>query len=237
MSENNNKSSGLTVHHLQRGQSERILWLLEETDIPYNLVIHKRDPLLAPASIKSLHELGTAPTIEDGDVVMAESMAIVTYILDKYAKGNSVADSLVRKVDSPGYTDYIYWLYFVLCTLQPSESGVMLAYFDKTITDDAAMVRAFPRQRFLRNVGLVEKRLAEKKYLAGDEFTLVDILALWVFTTPRVFIPYSLAPFPNILEWVQRMTSREAYKRAMDKGDHGLPILNGAEPGDKKAVF
>ena len=112
----------------------------------------------------------------------------------------------------------------------------MLVYFDPNIPDDAPG-RSFPRQRFQRNLGLVEKRLGESPFLAGDSFTLADIMAVWCFTTARVFLPWSLEPYPNILAYVGRMTSRPAYKRAMDKGDHGLPILNGPEPGEKKAVF
>lgn len=112
----------------------------------------------------------------------------------------------------------------------------MFAYMDPNISDDAPG-RAFPRQRFQRNLELVEERLRESEFLAGDRFTLVDIMALWCFTTSRTFLPWNLGPYPNILKYVGRMTSREGYRRAMDKGDHGLPILNDIEPGEKKAVF
>jgi glutathione S-transferase len=223
----------LTVHHLQRGQSERILWLLEELSIPYSLEIHKRDPLLSPPSLKAIHPLGSAPVIIDGDLILSESMAIATYILTKHAPSTN---TLTIPSEDPTYPTYLYWLYYVLCTLQPAGSTVMLAYFDPNIPDDAPG-RSFPRQRFQRNLELVEKRLGESQFLAGDSFTLVDVMAVWCFTTPRVFLPWSLEPYPNILAYVGRMTSRPAYERAMDKGDHGLPVLNGPEPGEKKAVF
>ena len=223
----------LTVHHLQRGQSERILWLLEELSLPYNLEIHKRDPLLSPPSLKAIHPLGSAPAIVDGDLVLSESMAIATYILTKHAPSTN---TLTIPSEDPTYPTYLYWLYYVLCTLQPSGTTTMMVYFDPNIPDDA-IGRKFPRQRFQRNLELVEKRLGESQFLAGNSFTLVDIMAVWCFTTARVFFPWSLAPYPNILAYVRRMTSRPAYKRAMDKGDHGLPILNGPEPGEKKALL
>jgi glutathione S-transferase len=223
----------LTVHHLQRSQSERILWLLEELSIPYNLTLHQRDPLLAPPSLKAIHPIGTAPVIVDGDMVLSESMAIVTYILTKYAPSSN---TLIISNEDPTYAIYLYWLYFVVCTLQPAESTVMFAYFDPNIPDDAPG-RSFPRQRFQKYLQHVEKRLGESQFFAGESFTLVDVMAIWSFTTCRIFIPWDLEPYPNILAYVGRMTSRPAYKRAMDKGDYGLPILNGPQPGEKKAVF
>ncbi|KAI9929737.1 hypothetical protein ASPWEDRAFT_41046 [Aspergillus wentii DTO 134E9] len=224
--------ASLTLHHLQRSQSERILWLLEELNIPYNLTIHKRDPLLAPPSLKAIHPQGSAPVIVDGDLILSESMAITNYILSKYAPNNT----LTPPPSDPSYPAYLYWLYFTLCTLQPACSTAMFVYFDPNIPDDAPG-RSFPRQRLQKNIALVEKRLGESQFLAGDSFTLADLMALWCFTTQRTFLPWNLSPYPNIVAYVQRLTGREAYQRAMDKGDHGLPILNGLEPGEKKAVF
>lgn len=228
--------SGLTLHHLQRSQSERILWLLEELNVPYSLVLHKRDPLLAPPSLKALHELGTAPVITDNGLTLSESMAVATYIINKH--GGEAGQHVIVEPESPDYSDYLFILYFVVCSLQPAGSGVMLSYFDETLGDESP-ARAFPKARFLKYLKFTEKWLGEKNrtYLAGERFTLADIMALWVFTTSRTFIPYSLEPYPNILAYVQRIVKREAYQRAMDKGDHGLPILSGAEPGEKKAYF
>lgn len=234
MSDNSTIPSGLTLHHLQRSQSERIIWLLEELQIPFNLVLHKRDPLLAPPSLRAVHELGSAPVIVDGDLTLSETMAITTYILTKYAGEKS--SKIVASPDSANYTDYLFWLYYVLNTFQLTGSMTTMSYFDESL-DDNSPSRAFPRARFQSNLQFVEKRLGNSKYLAGDEFSLADIMAIWTLTTSRTFIPYSLEKYPNILEYVERMTSREAYKTAMDKGDHGLPILNRAEPGERKAFF
>jgi len=236
----------LQVHHLQRSQSERILWLLEELGIPYILTLHQRAPLLSPPSLKAITPVGTAPAIQDGPLTLSESMAIATYILTTYSDGVGtlpsgregaggtlvVPPSAATKV----YTDYLYYLYFVLCSLQPSGSTTMVAYFDKTAPDDGP-ARSLSRMRFQRNLSIIETRLETSPFLAGDSFTLVDIMAVWVFTTFRVFLPYSLKPYPNILGYVGRMTGREAYRRAMKKGDQGLEVLSGVEPGEKKAVL
>ncbi|KAJ5105745.1 hypothetical protein NUU61_003092 [Penicillium alfredii] len=231
--------STLTIHHLQRSQSERILWLLEELSIPYNLELYQRSPLLAPTSLKKLTPQGSAPVLAEGDLLLSESMAIATYILTKHAppsSNNNNNNTLTIPPEDPGYATYLYWLYFILTSLQPAGSTCMFVYFDPNIANDAPG-RSFPRQRFQKQVTLVEQRLAEAPFLAGDRFTLVDVMALWCFTTQRTFLPWSLAPYPNIQAYVGRLTDRPAYKRAMDKGDHGLPILNGVEPGEKKAVF
>src|SRR5919108_4689978 len=97
----------LTVHHLCRSQSERIVWLCEELGLDYELKRYERAPLLAPPEYKALHPIGTAPVITDGDVVLGESGAIIEYILAKYGKGR-----LARRLGHPEFANYLYWLHF-----------------------------------------------------------------------------------------------------------------------------
>src|SRR6266705_1284610 len=96
----------LTVHHLGKSQSERIVWLCEELEIPYELNRYARDPvtMLAPADYKALHPVGAAPVIVDGDLVLAESGAIVDYIIAKYGNGR-----LVLRSDAPDFAQFLYW--------------------------------------------------------------------------------------------------------------------------------
>jgi glutathione S-transferase len=97
----------LTVHHLGRSQSERIVWLCEELGLEYELKRYERAPLLAPPEYKALHPIGTAPVITDGDLVLGESGAIIEYILAKYGGGR-----LQRAVGHREFANYLYWLHF-----------------------------------------------------------------------------------------------------------------------------
>src|SRR6476659_9721986 len=113
----------LTVHHLGKSQSERIVWLCEELGIPYELKVYDRDPVtrLAPPEYKALHPLGAAPVITDGDLVLAESGAIIEYITAKY--GNS---RLVLAPDHPDFAQFVYWFHFANGTLQPATGRNMI---------------------------------------------------------------------------------------------------------------
>src|SRR5918912_3618440 len=104
----------LTVHHLGRSQSERIVWLCEELALEYQLKRYERAPLLAPPEYKALHPIGSAPVIVDGDVVLAESAAIVDYIVAKHGAGR-----LILRADDPGFASFLYWFHFANGTLQP----------------------------------------------------------------------------------------------------------------------
>ena len=107
----------LTVHHLGISQSERIVWLCEELEIPYELKRYERDPVtrLAPPEYKALHPFGTAPVITDGDLLMAESGAILEYIIAKYGTGR-----LAVKPDSPQFAEYLYWFHFANGSMMPA---------------------------------------------------------------------------------------------------------------------
>lgn len=94
----------LTVHHLQISQSERIVWLCEELEIPYTLKLYQRAPFLAPPELKALHPMGAAPVITDGPITLAESPACVEYIIQKHGSGR-----LMLPPSHPDYADYLYW--------------------------------------------------------------------------------------------------------------------------------
>src|SRR3954464_5255284 len=108
-------SAMLTVHHLGRSQSERIVWLCEELGLDYELKRYERDPVtrLAPPQYKALHPIGTAPVITDGELVLAESGAVIEYILTRYGGGR-----LSRQPGHPDFANYLYWLHFPTATFQ-----------------------------------------------------------------------------------------------------------------------
>lgn len=212
-------SGTLTVHHLRRSQSERIVWLCEELGIPYSLKCYDRDPVLAPDSYRSLHWTGTAPIVEDGDVVLAESNAIVEYILTKYGQGR-----LTVPPSHPNYPDYLFWLHHANGGLQPA--GMFLMAARRSDKEDD-MVTRLMRKRFEASLTAMDQHLGAYSYLGGNEFTAADIMPFFTLTTMRVFLPISLAEYPNIVSYLQRVGQRESYRRAMEKGDPGLePVLS-----------
>jgi len=210
----------LTVHHLGKSQSERIVWLCEELGIAYELKRYERVPItmLAPPEYKALHPLGAAPVITDGDVVLAESAAIIEYIAAKHGKGR-----LVQAADHPDFAEFLYWFHFANGTLQPA-TGRNLILGRLSLPADNPLLRAM-KGRLDLALGLVESRLGKVEYFAGRDFTAADIMIVFTLTTMRFFLPFDLAPYPGILAYLQRIGKRDAYQRAMRKGDPGMALL------------
>lgn len=211
----------MIVHHLGKSQSERIVWLCEELGIPYELRVYDRDPVtrLAPPDYKALHPMGAAPVITDGDLVLAESGAIIEYIVAKYGKGR-----LTLAPDHPDFAQFLFWFHFANGTLQPATGRNMILARLK-LPEDNPVLRAM-KGRLDLALGLVEARLTKTAFLAGSEFTTADIMIVFTLTTMRLFLPFDLAPYPAILAYLQRIGARPAYRRAMQKGDPDMaPLL------------
>jgi glutathione S-transferase len=210
----------LVVHHLAKSQSERIVWLCEELAIPYELKRYPRDPvtMLAPADYKALHPIGTAPLITDGDVVLAESGAVVEYIIAKYGKRR-----LTLSADHPDFAQFLYWFHFANGTLQAGMGRLMLLNWLKLADDNQILLGA--RARVDRAFDLLDGRAGNVEYLAGDEFTSADIMTCFSLTTMRYFQPYDLGRYPNIVGYLARIAGRQAYRQAMEKGDPGMLLL------------
>ncbi len=210
----------LTVHHLHRSQSERIVWLCEELGIDYALKSYDRDPVtkLAPPEYKALHPMGIAPVIEDGDLLLAESGAIVEYLIVRHGGGR-----LALGPDARDYAQYLYWLHFANGNLQPLMGRNMILRRLELPPDNA--MQKSTRDRLDLALGLVEDRFATATWLAGDAFTAADIMTVFTVSTMRYFYPLDLAPYPNIRAWLARVAARPAYQRAMAKGDPGMALL------------
>ena len=211
----------LTIHHLGKSQSERIIWLCEELAVPYELKHYTRDAvtILSPPELKALHPLGAAPVITEGELVLAESGAIVEYIIAKHGGGR-----LALGPAHPDYAQYLYWFHFANANLQPNMGRNMMLLRLDLAPDNPTLVAL--RGRLDRVLDLVEARLRDATYLAGAEFTAADIMTVFSLTTMRIFMPLDLAPYPHILAYLRRIGEREAYRRAMLKGDPGMaPLL------------
>jgi glutathione S-transferase len=211
----------LTIHHLGISQSERIVWLCEELGVPYTLVHYTRDPVtrLSPPALRALHPLGAAPVIEENGLLMAESGAIMDYIIARYGQGR-----LALGPNDPHFSDYLYWFHFANSNLQPNMSRNMVLNRVNLAPDNPILVAY--KGRLDLALKLVDARLGDVDWLAGDEFTAADIMIVFTLTTMREFMPVDLTPYPNILAYLQRVGQRPAYRTAMAKGDPGFePML------------
>ena len=212
----------LTIHHLGKSQSERIIWLCEELGLPYELKRYERDALtkLAPPELKRVHPLGNAPILTDGELVLAESAAIIDYIIAKHGGG--------RLALGPAHADfaaYLYWFHFANGNLQPNMGRNMILNRLELSANDPMLLGT--QGRLTRALDLVEARLGAADYLAGTEFTAADIMTVFSLTTMRLFMPLDLAPYAHIRAYLSRISARGGYQRAMLKGDPDLvPMLS-----------
>jgi glutathione S-transferase len=221
----------LTVHHLQRSQSERIVWLCEELGIPYELKCYPRSPLFAPPEIKALTHMGGAPIITDTTfdpskpLVLAESGAIMEYIIHKHGEGR-----LALPPSHDNYGDYLYWFHQSNSNLQPSVFRAMLLETLK-LSPDHPMQRNV-ESRLKTVLDMLNDRLRQVRWLAGEEFTAADIMTVVSVSTMRLFYSIDLTGYDGILAWLQRVGQRPAYKSAIEKGDPGMvPSLGAESPG------
>ena len=207
----------ITLYHLDTSRSERVIWLMEELGLEYKLENLKRLASgLAPAELKSVHPLGHAPVIRDGDVVLAESGAILEYIIHRHGGGRlSVPPS------APGYARYLYWMHSIEGTLGSHITAQVL--LDMAGAGEGP-VGAMIKSRVKELLEFVDGELAATTYVAGDEFTAADILLAYPFTTMRKFTQLDLTPYPGIQSYIQRIQARSAYQKAMTiAGNAALP--------------
>lgn len=211
----------LTVHHLRRSQSERVVWLCEEPGIPYNLKSYNREPpaLVAPEEFRRIHWTGTAPVIEDGGVVIPESNAIFEYILTKYSNGR-----LSLPTTHPQYADYLFWLHRTNGAVQPALITLMFSRLGGN--SEESLESKYAQKSVGKNFEAMDAQLANFQYLGGDEFTAADCISVFSLTTLRLFGAFTLEKYPNIVKYLERISEREGYKRAMEKGDPGSePVI------------
>ncbi|PWY90023.1 putative glutathione S-transferase [Aspergillus heteromorphus CBS 117.55] len=211
----------LIVHHLQRSQSDRIVWLCEELGLNYELRTYKRSPFLSPPELQALHPTKAAPIIQDGAITLGESGAITEYILTKYGDGR-----LSIAATAPNYADYLYFLHFANGYFQPAlmRYGLVL----KAGISDEVLNAKLARRGMQQSLQILEDRLRGNTWLAGEEFTAADVMVVTTLTTMRLFVPYSLQGYEAIMAYLGRVVEREAYRRALEKGDPGLePVVGG----------
>jgi glutathione S-transferase len=200
----------LTIHHLNNSRSQRILWLFEELGLSYDIRFYQRDAAtnLAPPELKAIHPLGKSPVITDGDIKIAESGAIIEYVLAKYGQGR-----LQPPKDGPLHWAYVEWLHYGEGSAM---LPLMLNLYTMRLGDAAAPLKPRIDSEIDNHLGYLSAALGEKAYLLGDELTGADIQIGFVVEVAKNF--GRLAQFPNLAAYVERLHARPAYKTAVEKG-------------------
>jgi glutathione S-transferase len=200
----------ITVHHLDDSRSQRILWLLEELGVPYEIKQHKRDPKtrLAPPALKDVHPLGKSPVIEDDGRVVAESGAIIEYILRRYGQGR-----LQPSASSASYDAYVHWMHYAEGSAMPS----LVVRINVARVGDAAAA-ALPRldAEIALQLAYIDGALSGHDYILGNDFTAADIQLSFVGELAAA--RFGIEQYPNIKAWVQRFQARPAYRAALARG-------------------
>lgn len=200
----------ITIHHLDTSRSERIVWLAEELGLDYRIEPWQRQPNgAAPEALRSVHPLGKAPIIRDGETVLAESGAIVEYLVNRHAGGR-----LAVAPTAPNYARYLYWLHFA----EGSLMTLMIVALVLSRMPDGRTSPAGTRvlTRLQQMLAFVDAELAASPWFAGAEFTAADIMMTFAFTTMRYFLEYDLSPYPRIQAYLARVEARPAYRKAMN---------------------
>ena len=213
----------ITVHHLEDSRSQRILWLLEELDQPYEVKRYARDPKskLAPPELLAVHPLGKSPVITDDGRTVAETGAIVEYLVERYGNGR-----LRPAADSDERLAYTYWLHFAEGTMIPA--ATMKLVFDVMrqrapffIRPIAALLGKAVDAQYLaptiaRQRAFVEASLGQALWFAGNAFTAADVLMS--FPLEATATRSGNVGFSNTAAWLETIHARSAYARALERG-------------------
>jgi glutathione S-transferase len=200
----------LTLHHLNDSRSQRILWLLEELGIPFELKRYQRDAKtrLAPPELATVHPLGKSPVVTDGDVRIAESAAIVDYVVRRYGQGR-----MMPKPDAPEFEAYNEWLHY-------SEGSamlpLMLQLYVGRLKEAGAPLHPRIESEIANHLGYIEQALHGRDYFVGNDLTGADIQMSFVAEMARAFD--KLGPYPALRAWLTRMHARPAFRRSVEKG-------------------
>jgi len=215
----------VTVHHLNNSRSQRILWLLEELNVAYEVVRYERNVVtnLAPDSLKKLHPLGKSPMISDDEKVIAESGCIVEYLVEKYGQ-----QELMVNANSDAYWSYKYWLHYAEGSLMPLL--VMKLIFDKIktakqpffvkpiakIISDKVM-ESYVGPNLENNLDFIENHLQNNEWFAGDKMSAADVQMVFPLEAAMTRLENQVR-YPSIRAYVKKIHARPAYKVALEKG-------------------
>ncbi len=215
----------ITVHHLNNSRSQRVLWLLEELGLPYEIKHYQRNAktMLAPPELVQVHPLGKSPVITDGDVTVAESGAIIEYLVERYGNGR-----LVPPVGSPEKLRWRYWMHFaegsamppllmklVFTTIERTKMPFFIKPIAKGISQRVQGMMVDPNLK--RQLDFMEAELGKSEWFAGADFSAADIQMSFPLeaSAQRAGLDASR---PKLMAFLKRIHARPAYQRALERG-------------------
>ncbi|SDT56960.1 glutathione S-transferase family protein [Pseudomonas prosekii] len=200
----------IIVHHLNNSRSQRILWLLEELAIPYELKLYQRDPKtnLAPPELKAINALGKSPVIEDGAQKLIESAAIIDYLIRRHGGGRLQPDP-----STPAYDLYVQWLHFAEGSAM---LPLMLNLYVGKLGEAGAPLHPRINSEVANYLSYLDSALSQSDYLLGDEFSAADIQMSFIGEIARA--QGKLRDYPHVAAWVDRFQARPAYAAALKTG-------------------
>jgi len=215
----------LTVHHLNNSRSQRVLWMLEELGVEYELKRYQRDPrtMLAPPELRAVHPLGKSPVVTDGDLTLAESGAVIEYLVDRYGEGRFSPPTGV----SPERVRYNYWMHYAEGSAMPPlllklvarrlESAKM-PFFARPIARRIAqtMQSSFIDPQLRLHLGYIDAELAKSTWFVGDTFSAADVQMSFPLETGSQCA--GAKSLPHIRAFLERIHARPAYQRALERG-------------------
>lgn len=215
----------ITVHHLNNSRSQRILWLLEELGVEYDIKRYERDPttMLAPPELRQIHPLGKSPVITDGDLVLAESGVIIEYLAGRYGNGR-----LVPAADSPEKLRYTYWLHYAEGSMMPPLLMLLIfnrleqapmPFFAKPIARAISrnVKSSFIEPNLKRHLDYLEAELGKSAWFAGSEFSAADIQMSFPLEAASVRGGLDQSR-PKLMAFLERIHARPAYRKAIERG-------------------
>jgi glutathione S-transferase len=218
----------IVLHHLNNSRSQRILWLLEELNLEYEVKIYQRDSVtnLAPNTLTLMHPLGKSPIITDGDITVAESGAIIEYLIGTYYKGGEGQLTDPQR-GNESHRQYTYWLHFSEGTLMPPLVAKLVLdrvrtnakpFFVKIIANKIVdkLMTSYYGPIIAKNMDYIESHLGHNAWFAGEELSGADIQMS--FPLEAAVARGNTKHFPNITKFVEKVHARPAYQAALEKG-------------------
>jgi len=199
----------ITVHHLNDSRSQRILWLLEELGLPYEIKHYKRmETRLAPPELKAIHPVGKSPVITDNGKTVFESGAIIDYVIRRHGGGRLQPDP-----KTAAYDDYVMWMHYAEGSAM---LPLMLNLYVSRLGDDGAPLHPRIESEIANHLGYLDAHLKGRDYLLGRDFTGADIQMSFIGEIAGAY--GKRAALPDLDAWVKRLHARPAYKKALEKG-------------------
>jgi glutathione S-transferase len=200
----------IIVHHLNNSRSQRVLWLLEELGLPYEIKRYERDPKtnLAPPELKAITPLGKSPVIQDGPHTLLESGAILDYLIRRHGDGRLQPDPATAT-----YDEYVQWLHFAEGSAM---LPLMLNLYVGRLGEAGAPLQPRIDAEVANYLGYLDSTLGRSPYLVGETFTAADIQMSFIGEIAKAF--GKLGSYPNVAAWVERFQARPAYKQAIERG-------------------